>query len=118
FCVVSTDAECNPPHPTNCIYKNVEYRFRVSGPVKGYLRVVGNEVKIVPDFLQASGLNLHNPPSSALRVGYKDHTGMTLVFSIPRAGHPIVIEEPVPNKYSQWIALEKTSSRKGRFDLW
>ncbi|KAF8928721.1 hypothetical protein BGZ52_002986, partial [Haplosporangium bisporale] len=70
FCVVSTDAECNHPYLTNCIYENVEYRFRLSGPVKGYLRVVVNEVKIVPNFLQASGLNLHNPPSSALRVGY------------------------------------------------
>ncbi|KAI9235211.1 MAG: hypothetical protein BYD32DRAFT_438510 [Podila humilis] len=119
LCVVSTDAECNPPYDTNCIYENVEYRFRVNGPVKGYLRVVGNEVMIVPHFSQASGLNLqHISSSAALRIGYKDRTGMTLVFSSVRAGQPIVIEEAVPNKVSQWIELKKTSSRKGRFDLW
>lgn len=119
FCIVSTDAECNPPYPTHCIYDNVEYRFRVNGPIKGYLRVVGNDVIIVPDFLDASGLNLQMISSTAaLRIGYKDYSGKTQVFSTPRAGYPIVVEEPVSNKISQWIVLQKTSPYKGRFNRW
>ncbi|KAK3838950.1 MAG: hypothetical protein J3R72DRAFT_492830 [Linnemannia gamsii] len=110
LCVVSTDAECNPPYPTNCIYENVDYRFRVNGPVKGYLRVVDNE---------ASGLNLQQIATvAALRIGYKDHSGVIQVFSIPRAGDPIVVEEAIANKVSQWIQLLKTNPYKGRFNLW
>ncbi|KAG0331389.1 hypothetical protein BG000_010962 [Podila horticola] len=119
LCVVSTDGECNPPYPTNCIYENVDYRFRVNSPIQGYLRVVGNEVVIVPDFFQASPLTLQMiSATAALRVGYKDIHGKTQVFSAPRAAYPIVVEEAVSNKVSQWMELKKTSSRKGRFNFW
>ncbi|KAG0041758.1 hypothetical protein BGZ83_001354 [Gryganskiella cystojenkinii] len=119
LCVVSSEAECNPAYQTHCIYENVEYRFRVNSPIKGYLRVVDNEVLIVPDFLQASGLNLQKiSAGAALRIGHKDRDGRTMVFSATRAGRPIVVEEAIPNKVSQWLELKKTSSRKGRFNLW
>ena len=119
FCVVSTDAECNPAYPTACIYENVEYRFRVNGPVKGYLRVDGTDVTIVPDFSDASGLNLQMITSTAaLRIGYMDDYGSTQVFSSPTAGYPIVVEEAVANKQSQWIELQKTSSYRGRSHRW
>ncbi|KAF9215477.1 hypothetical protein BGZ59_001297 [Podila verticillata] len=119
FCVVSTDAECNPAYPTACIYENVEYRFRVNGPVKGYLRVVGADVTIVPDFSDASGLNLQMITSTAaLRIGYKDDYGSTQVFSSPTAGYPIIVEEAVADKQSQWIELQKTSSYRGRSHRW
>ncbi|KAK3838919.1 MAG: hypothetical protein J3R72DRAFT_448198 [Linnemannia gamsii] len=123
LCIVSTDAECNPPYPTNCVYDNVEYRFRVNGPVKGYLRVDGNEVIIVPNFSDASGLNLQIISSNAaLRIGYKDYDGNTQVFSTPTAGAPIVIEDPVSNKYSQWMVIQTTPAYRGRrfnrFNRW
>ncbi|KAG0029394.1 hypothetical protein BGZ82_007981 [Podila clonocystis] len=119
LCVVSTDGECNPPYPTNCIYENVEYRFRVNGPTEGYLRVSDNFVEIVDEFSRASPLNLQMIAEvAALRVGYKDHHNVVQVFSAPRAGHPIVVEKAVSNKVSQWMELEKTDSRKGRFDFW
>ncbi|KAG0365421.1 hypothetical protein BGX24_004159 [Mortierella sp. AD032] len=118
LCIVSSEAECNPPFPTHCVYDNVEYRIRVNGPVQGYFRVVGNGVVIVPDFLDASGLNLQQIATvAALRVGYK-YDGKTHVFSTPRAGYPIVIEEPVSNKISQWIVIQKTTPYKGRFNRW
>ncbi|KAG0093056.1 hypothetical protein BGZ93_009886 [Podila epicladia] len=121
LCVVSSDAECNPPYETHCIYENVEYRFKVNGPIPGFLRVVGDFVEIVPNFNEASGLNMQKIAEvSALRVGYKDRSGDIQVFSAPRAGQPIIVEEAVSNKVSQWMELAKTSSRKGRgrFDLW
>ncbi|KAG0337163.1 hypothetical protein BG000_005733 [Podila horticola] len=109
LCVVSTDAECNPPYPTNCIYKNVDYRFRVNGPIKGYLRVVDNE---------ASDLSLiHIPSEGHLRIGHRFRTGELQAFSARRAGHPIDIETALP-EVSQLMELKKTSSRKGRFDFW
>ncbi|KAF9315699.1 hypothetical protein BG003_002742 [Podila horticola] len=118
LCVVSTDAECNPLYPTNCIYENVDYRFRVNGPIKGYLRVVGNEVEIVPHFSQASDLSLiHIPSEGHLRIGHRSRTGELQAFSARRAGHPIVIETALP-EVSQLMELKKTSSRKGRFDFW
>ncbi|KAG0268718.1 hypothetical protein BGZ95_002339 [Linnemannia exigua] len=119
FCVVSSEGECNPPFATHCIYENVEYRVRVNGPIKGYLRVIGGEVIIVPNFLEATGLNLQMiSDNAALRIGYKDMSGRTQVFSSPRAGNPIVVEEAVPNKVSQWVELKRTPSYKGRFNLW
>ncbi|KAG0042042.1 hypothetical protein BGZ83_000982 [Gryganskiella cystojenkinii] len=118
LCVVSTDAECNPPYPTNCIYENVEYRFRVNHPIKGYLRVVDDEVVIVPNFSQASGLNLHQISGWYLRVGYK-HNGLLQVFSAPRAGNPIVVEEAAFNRQAQYMEIKKSSYRKGgRFYFW
>ncbi|KAF9333855.1 hypothetical protein BG006_003059 [Podila minutissima] len=119
LCVVSTEGECNPPYDTHCIYENVEYRFKVQGPQKGYLRVANNVVEIVPHFHDATGLNLQLISSgAAVRVGYKDHFGHVQVFSAPRAGQPIVVEEAVANKVSQWMAPVKTTPRKGRFDFW
>ena len=118
LCVVSTDAECNPPYDTNCIYENVEYRFRVNSPIKGYLRVVDNEVEIVPNFSQASGLNLHQISGWYLRVGHKDRTGLLQVFSAPRAGMPIVVEDAAFNRQSQYMEIKKSSYRKGRFNSW
>ncbi|KAG0030229.1 hypothetical protein BGZ81_002937 [Podila clonocystis] len=118
MCIVSTDGECNPPYPTNCIYENVEYRFRVNGPTEGYLRISDNFVEIVDDFSQASPLNLQMMNEyAALRVGYKDHHNEMQVFSAPRAGQPIVVEKAVANKVSQWMELRKTETRKGRFDF-
>ncbi|KAG0331390.1 hypothetical protein BG000_010963 [Podila horticola] len=122
LCVVSTDGECNPSYPTSCIYENAPYLFRVIQPVQGYLSVDGNEVKIVPDFNEASYLNLYKGEANwALRVAYFDENNTPQVFSAETAGDAIVLEEVVSNKYSQWMEIEEVSDfkkKKAHYRFW
>ncbi|KAG0032391.1 hypothetical protein BGZ81_011001 [Podila clonocystis] len=118
LCVVSDDVECNPPHTTDCIYEHVNYRFRVNGPIKGYLRVVDKVVEIVPHSSQASYLSIIEIPTvEAFAVRHNDRQGMFEAFSAPRAGEPILVR-PLGPIDSVWMRLKKTDSRKGSFDFW
>ncbi|KAG0328291.1 hypothetical protein BG004_002570, partial [Podila humilis] len=89
FCIVSTDGPCNPPFPANCIYQNVEYRIKVNGPVQGYLRVANGIVYIVPDFEEASGLNLYREEAWGLRIAHIDCSGKRFVFETLGKRRPI-----------------------------
>ncbi|KAI9234772.1 MAG: hypothetical protein BYD32DRAFT_422750 [Podila humilis] len=113
LCIVSSDYDCSTTIISNCIYQNVEYKFRVNAPVQGYLQVVGNEVTIVDSFQEASGLNLYKgEPNWALRVAHFDNNNVAQVFSAAKAGDPIVLEEVVSNKYSQWMEIEEITDFK------
>ncbi|KAF9325211.1 hypothetical protein BG006_011281 [Podila minutissima] len=106
FCIVSTDMECTTAIPTNCIYQNVEYRFRVFGPVKGYLRVIDEElIEIVPEFNQASGLNLYKEQGWGLRVAHRKSNRDLLVITTSAPGHMVFLEEPQKNNGRQWFDL-------------
>ncbi|KAI8597058.1 hypothetical protein EDD21DRAFT_228891 [Dissophora ornata] len=101
LCIVSSDSDCNPDIPSHCIYENVEYRFRVSWPVPGYLRVVGNMVEIVGSFYDASGLSLIREPGWGLRVAKLNHDGSRSVFSTHNPGVPVTLEPIISNDTKQ-----------------
>ncbi|KAF8924759.1 hypothetical protein BGZ47_003717 [Haplosporangium gracile] len=114
MCIVSTDAPCNPPYPTHCIYQNVEYRFRIESPIQGYLQVQGDLVTIVPDFNAASPLNLYKEEGWGLRIAQNQPDGSRLVFVTQGQGNPITLERPVMNASRQWFTLIP-SNFMGRF---
>ncbi|KAF9950616.1 hypothetical protein BGZ65_006503, partial [Modicella reniformis] len=104
FCIVSADMPCNAQMPSNCIYENVEYRFRVEGPITGYLSVTGNEVMIIPEFNYASGLNLYKEEGWGLRIAYLNY-GTRLVFATNGGGNPLTLEEFRSNDARQWFQI-------------
>ncbi|KAG0014930.1 hypothetical protein BGZ82_001590 [Podila clonocystis] len=104
LCIVSSDYGCNAEIKSNCINRNVDYRFRVHSPVQGYLRVVGNQVEVVEDFKRASSLNLYKEVGRALRIEHWAH-GKREVLSARYQGGPILLEEPVVNAARQWFEL-------------
>ncbi|KAF9308706.1 hypothetical protein BG003_010713, partial [Podila horticola] len=93
FCIVSTDEECTTEIETGCIREDQEYYFRVHGPVKGYLRVEGDSIRIVKDFDEASGLSLYRAAGWGLRIAHKDDNGRRLVFTITEPGKNIELQE-------------------------
>ncbi|KAF9379581.1 hypothetical protein CPC16_010692 [Podila verticillata] len=105
FCIVSTDRECNPTFPTDCIRENVEYRFRVNGPMKGYLHIDGHVIRIVEDFHAASGLNLYKEAGWGLRISHFNRDGSRSVFATTQPGSPIILEHPEMNNPNQWFGL-------------
>ncbi|KAF9378781.1 hypothetical protein CPB97_009325 [Podila verticillata] len=112
FCIVSTDGECNPSYPTNCIYENVEYRFKVNGPQKGYLHVENNEIRIVEHFHAASGLNLYKESGWGLRIQHVMNTGLRIVFATTSPGHPLTLEPPMQGNANQWFELRSDMDRQ------
>ncbi|KAF9944915.1 hypothetical protein BGZ70_004224, partial [Mortierella alpina] len=111
MCIVSTDLGCDKTIRSNCIYQNVNYRFRVNSPVKGYLKVVHGAVEIVRNFDEASELNLFKKEGWGLRVaqGHDDET--RVVFSTTGGGRPLTLESPVTNKASQWFEIVDPTRR-------
>jgi hypothetical protein len=107
FCVVSTDHDCVPGMPSNCIYDNVEYRFRVHSPIKGYLKVVNGEVVIVDSYNEASGLNFLNT-GDGLKISYKDR-GELFVFKA-NINRITTIERPDKSSAYQKFAIQPTSA--------
>ncbi|KAF9283184.1 hypothetical protein BGZ74_001975, partial [Mortierella antarctica] len=77
----------------------------VHSPVRGYLRVVGNEVDIVKDFKDASNLNLYKEVGWGLRIAHLKKDGSRVVFSATKEGEPIELEEVVSNAERQWFQL-------------
>jgi hypothetical protein len=93
--------------PSNCIYDNVEYRFRVHSPIQGYLKVVDDEVVIVDSYNEASGLNFLNT-GDGLKISYMDR-GELFVF---KANNNRKITIALPDKSStvQKFAIQPTSA--------
>ena len=94
LCVVSSDHQCDPFFPTNCVLENVGYRFRVKGPSKRYLQVDGQYVRFVNDFEKASSLSLSNEDGLGVRIVHKIEGGEKKVFAIKtdEVSQPIVLE--------------------------
>lgn len=105
LCIVSSDYGCSTEIQSACIYQNVDYRFRVDGPVKGYLHIEGNQIRIVDDFQEASRLNLYKEAGWGLRIAHIRHDGSRIVFSAKKQGQPITLEEPVTNAARQWFQI-------------
>ncbi|KAG0343832.1 hypothetical protein BG004_004967 [Podila humilis] len=120
LCIVSTELDCSTTIPSHCIYENVEYRFRVNAPVKGYLQVVDGQVKIVEHFAEATGLNLLRVDDGwRLRVTHLKSDGQHEVFSATGGNDPITLEPVVINKSSQWFLIDEHHSTRSSFDsLW
>ncbi|KAF9271744.1 hypothetical protein BGZ88_005675 [Linnemannia elongata] len=118
MCIVSTDAPCNPPYPTNCIYQNVEYRFRIQSPIQGYLQVQGDVVSIVPDYQAASPLNLYKEEGWGLRIAQIQPDGSRLVFATQGQGNPITLEEQVTNASRQWFSLIPSNFMRRFKKMW
>lgn len=105
LCIVSTDFGCDKYIPSNCIYQNVDYRFRVNRPIQGYLRVSESAVHIVGSFQNASPLNLYKEGGWGLRIAQRQHDGSRLVFSTDGGGKPITLVKPIKNDAQQWFQI-------------
>ncbi|KAG0089009.1 hypothetical protein BGZ93_010083, partial [Podila epicladia] len=115
FCVVSADIECNPRFPTNCIFENVDYRFRVKGPEKRFLQIDGHYVRIVKNFEDASPLSLSNDDRQGVRITYKHDDGDRNVLATSKSdeqGKPIVLEYPQKNRQRQRFSLVEPRSAR------
>ncbi|KAF9573821.1 hypothetical protein EC968_007892 [Mortierella alpina] len=110
FCIVSTTQECSKSIPSNCIYENVEYRFRVNGPEEGYLRIKGNYLDIVSTFEEASGLNLYKEPGWGLRVSHVNNFGHRTILATNGGGHPLTMEEFKANDARQWFQIVEANN--------
>ncbi|KAG0340178.1 hypothetical protein BG000_000490 [Podila horticola] len=97
FCIVSTDEECSIAIPSDCIYQGVEYRFRVYGPVQGYLQIEDEQLRIVPDFEDASSLSLFRGKDGGLRIDHQSPDGSRSVLQTGAAGRAVIL-----NKYEQY----------------
>ncbi|KAF9305921.1 hypothetical protein BG003_001181, partial [Podila horticola] len=94
FCAVSSDHHCDPFFSTNCVLENVDYRFRLKGSPKRYLRVDGQYVQFVTTFEEASSLNLSNEDGLGVYIAHKYDGGEKKVFAIKtdEKSQPIVLE--------------------------
>lgn len=108
FCVVGDEGECNPSHKTNCIYQNFQYRFRVFGPLNGYLRVKGDVITIVSNFQDASPMNLYKEADWGLRIEHVMPDGTRRVFVTHEPGQPITLDAPQKKNGRQWFDLQRS----------
>ncbi|KAG0222206.1 hypothetical protein BGX31_009280 [Mortierella sp. GBA43] len=112
LCVVSSDYGCDRNIPSNCIYPDVEYRFRVNGPVRGYLKINDNkELEIVENYGDASGLNLYREEGWGLRVAHRQEDGSRAVFSTNGGGRAITLVEQVKNDAAQWFEIRADDAK-------
>ncbi|KAG0010062.1 hypothetical protein BGZ82_003713 [Podila clonocystis] len=105
FCIVSTDDECTTDIAANCIYEGVEYRFRVNNPIQGYLSIEDEQVRIVPDFKDASGLNLYRGADGGMHVAHRNPDGSRSVFETGTPGRAVVVTELELHNYKQWFQI-------------
>ncbi|KAF9370921.1 hypothetical protein CPB97_002374, partial [Podila verticillata] len=104
FCIVSTDTECNPAYPTNCIYENTQYRYRVHGPEKGYLRVQDGLILIVPDFEDGTLLSMLWDENRGIRIAKQNKRSVS-VLATTSPGAPLTLEGENKPTDSQFFAL-------------
>ncbi|KAI8349743.1 hypothetical protein B0O80DRAFT_139759 [Mortierella sp. GBAus27b] len=101
-CAVSSDYGCDRNIPSNCIYPDVEYRFRVNSPVRGHLKINDNkELEIVENYSDAPGLNLYRKEGWELRVAHRQEDGSRAVISTNGGGRAITLVEQVKNDARQ-----------------
>lgn len=103
FCVVTSDTECSPSFTSDCIRRDKDYRFRVGGPIQGYLHIEGSVIRIVRDYYQASVLTLYGEAGWGLRVEQVHCGGTRSVFATTQPGAPIRLEHPQSNNANQWF---------------
>ncbi|KAG0287193.1 hypothetical protein BGZ96_008872 [Linnemannia gamsii] len=104
LCVVSSELGCMAGMPSNCIYDNVEYRFRVESPVKGYLKVEGDGVIVVDSFHEGSGLNFFKlSPDAGLMIAHMVD-GEPLVFQT-HSSRQITLNPPVKGTAAQLFTI-------------
>ncbi|KAF9979263.1 hypothetical protein BGZ73_002532 [Actinomortierella ambigua] len=113
MCVASTNGKCNPSYPTNCIYDNVDYYFRVEKPLVGYLRLeshpqIGQKITITQDYRQATLLNFYKEAGWGLRIAKRMSNGDRLVFETAAKGQPLVLNKPVKDNSRQWFNVKST----------
>ncbi|KAF9213574.1 hypothetical protein BGZ59_005154 [Podila verticillata] len=108
ICIVSTGTECNPTFPTNCIYENKEYRFRVDGPVMGYLRLHDGLVRIVPEFENATGLKIDTEAGWGLRIVGQSRGGSRSALATRTRGEPLTLMSAQSPSGSQWFRFVKS----------
>ncbi|KAG0080813.1 hypothetical protein BGZ93_001424 [Podila epicladia] len=94
FCIVSTEAECTTDIPTSCVHEDVEYRFRVFEPTKGYLKVDDEQLRIIPDFEEASRLSLNVDEDYGVRIVHLNPDGSQSALETTTPGRAIVLAEP------------------------
>ncbi|KAG0222202.1 hypothetical protein B0O80DRAFT_139441 [Mortierella sp. GBAus27b] len=117
LCIVSTDYGCDNHIPSGCIYPNVEYRFRVNNPVKGYLRTNGYIVEIVDDFDEATSMNLYKEADWGLRIAHFMYGRQDpRVFTTNSEGKAISCEGPRQNDTRQMFQIINTHAFHRR--LW
>ncbi|KAG0357096.1 hypothetical protein BGX24_006285 [Mortierella sp. AD032] len=77
-----------------CIYEDVEYRFRVHGPtINGFLRVEDGFLVVVPEFKNAGALHFHKPSAQGVRISQVTTRGIrAVVAKAPTI--PLVIDHP------------------------
>jgi len=106
LCIVSSTYECDPYIPSKCILDDKEYRFRVNGPLRGYLKVGEDDIEIVDNFDDASGLSLRREERGrGFRVVHTEEDGLHVVFTTHGGGHRITVEEPFKNDPRQWFEI-------------
>ncbi|KAF9359500.1 hypothetical protein BGX34_008324 [Mortierella sp. NVP85] len=106
LCIVSSTYECDPYIPSKCILHGKEYRFRVNGPLRGYLKIGEDDIEIVDSFDDASGLSLHREGRGhGFRVAHTKEDGSHVVFTTHGGGRRITAEEPFKNDPRQWFKI-------------
>jgi len=94
FCVVTDDKECSTEIPSSCISGNTPYRFRVNGPLQGYLHIEGPFLQIIEDFEAASTLELQKNDPYGLRVVQVISGGVSKALTVFQAGRPLMLDRP------------------------
>ncbi|KAF9380513.1 hypothetical protein CPB97_008289 [Podila verticillata] len=112
FCIVSSDYGCSTTIESQCIYQNVEYRFRVNGPVQGYLRIEDEQLRIVPDFESASSLNLYKEAGWGLRIAHLNTDGSRSVFETTSPGRAVLLTEFEKDNSRQWFQIIESDSNE------
>jgi hypothetical protein len=78
----------------DCIYEDVEYRFRVHSPtINGFLRVEDGFLVIVPEFKNAGALHFHKPSVQGVRISQVTTRGIRAVVA-KAPSMPLVIDHP------------------------
>ncbi|KAF9105080.1 hypothetical protein BGX27_009818 [Mortierella sp. AM989] len=105
LCVVSSEHGCDRDIAANCIYENVDYRFRVHKPSKGYIKIKGDKLEIVDNFRDASPMNMFKREGRGMRIGHFDRGGSRSVLATNGGGKPLIMEDMVMDEHRQWFQL-------------
>ncbi|KAF9948979.1 hypothetical protein BGZ70_001984, partial [Mortierella alpina] len=78
----------------DCIYEDIEYRFRVHGPtINGFLQVEGGVLLVVSEFENASALHFHKPSAQGVRISQITTRGIRAVVA-KSPTMPLYIDHP------------------------
>ncbi|CAO3568698.1 unnamed protein product [Mortierella alpina] len=78
----------------DCIYEDVEYRFRVHGPtIDGFLQIEGGLLIVVSEYENASALHFHKPSGQGVRISQITSRGIRAVVA-KSPTMPLFIDHP------------------------